>query len=108
MNAERRKSRRARVDVSARLWMETEGFLGTVRDICRDAVLVEANRWYPVGTTLSVEAELPGAEGTLHAAGRVVRLAPGEEGMHGMAILFDDLPEKTVALIDRFVAAQED
>ena len=107
MVEDRRRSPRVAVDVPARLIVGGETVEGRVRDICRDAALVEATRSYPLETPITLEAELPRVAGTIRAPGRVIRLAPGAGEQHGMAILFDDLPSETVLRIDLFVSEQE-
>jgi Tfp pilus assembly protein PilZ len=107
MSEERRRSPRYAVDVPARLTAQGKAVAARVRDICRDAVLVEADTWFPLGTEVAVEAELPKAEGAIQVAGRVIRLAPGERAAHGMAVLFGDLPSAAATQIDLFIAAQE-
>lgn len=105
---ERRKSPRFAVDVPARLTVGTETVVGRVRDVCRDAALVEANRWYPLQTQVALAVELPDTRGSLELKGTVIRLSPGEQGTHGMAILFDELPAAAAYRIDAFLTRQED
>jgi hypothetical protein len=107
MVEERRRSQRVVVDVPARLIVGEETLEARVRDICRDAVLVEAAKSYPLETEVRFETELPRVTGTIQASGRVIRLAPGANDSHGMAILFDDLPAETAMRVDLFVSEQE-
>ena len=104
---ERRKHTRYPVDVPARLTVGSESLMARMRDVCRDAVLVEANRWFPLQTDVKVAVELPGTGGPLEITGKVVRLAPGEQGAHCMAVLFGDLPQAASDRIDFFVAQHE-
>ena len=105
---ERRKNPRAAADFAARLTVGQETIEGRVRDICRDAVLVQAARSYPLQTPVRLEMELPGQPAGIRASGKVVRLAANERGPHGMAILFDDeLPPDTALRIDLFVQNAE-
>jgi hypothetical protein len=92
MNPEdRRRHPRVRLDLAARLELGERLLDARVRDICRDAVLLEANDWFPLGTELQVRVELPPPHLAIQASGRVLRLAPGEEGSHGMAVLFTEI-----------------
>jgi hypothetical protein len=103
---ERRKHPRYPVDVSARLTVGNDSLMARMRDVCRDAVLVEANRWFPLQTDVKVAMELPGTGGPLEVAGKVIRLAPGEQGTHSMAILFAELPQAATDRIDFFLTQQ--
>jgi hypothetical protein len=104
---ERRKSPRFAVDVPVRLTVAGESLPGRLRDVCRDAALVEANRWFPLQTPIELAVELPGTGGPLALKGTVIRLAPGEQGSHGMAILFGDVGEAAALRIDFFISQQE-
>jgi hypothetical protein len=79
---------------------------GRLKDVCRDAALIEVDRWEALGTEVSLEIGLPGAAGPLRLDGRVIRLAPGEQGTHGIAILFTSPSPEAESRIDAFVAAQ--
>ncbi len=107
MGKERRRNPRVVVDVPVRLTIDGETIPGRIRDICRDAALVEADRSYPLETKVTLEAELPQVAGTVRAPGRVIRLAQGKRGVPGMAILFDDLPSETTLRIELFISDQE-
>ncbi len=104
---ERRKSPRFSVDVPARLTVGSDVLTGRLRDVCRDAALVEANRWFPLQTAVTLAVELPGTGGPLELKGTVIRLAPGEQGSHGMAILFTDVTDAAGLRIDFFISQQE-
>ncbi len=101
---ERRKSPRAVVDLTGRVTVDRQTSECRVRDLCRDAALVLAERCYPLQTQAALEMELPNTPGPVRVTGRVVRLAPSEQGPHGMAILFDDLPLETTLRIELFVS----
>jgi hypothetical protein len=103
---ERRKNPRFAVDVPVRLTAGSLTTHGQVRDICRDAVLVEVEAPQALDSTVTLLLELPGTGGPLRVVGRVVRLAPGTEGRHGAAVLFTDVPPAAEARIDFFVALQ--
>ena len=107
MSEERRKSPRVVVDAAARLTIGGETIEGRVRDICRDAVLVETARSFPLQTEVVLETELPKVAGAIRASGRVIRLAPGADGSQAMAILFDEVSPEAVFRIDLFVSEQE-
>ncbi len=104
MSAEdRRRHPRVRLDAPARLKVEGRLVEASVRDICRDAVLVEANVWFPLGTALQVRIDLPAPHPPIQSAGRVLRLTPGEQGSHGMALLFEDISKGDQLRIDFLV-----
>jgi len=107
MPEERRKSPRAIVDVPARVTVGDQTLSGQVRDICKDAVLVDLERSYPPGTQVTVETQLPNVAGVIRATGTVVRVAAGKDGGEAIAILFDDLPAETAFRIDLFVSERE-
>ncbi len=108
MNDERRKSPRYPVDLSATVEVAGQSHPGRVRDLCRDALFVEVSEPWSIGTQVRVTAALPGGEGPVDMAGRVVRqAAPGEESP-GVAVLFDDLSPSTATRIDLFLATQEE
>jgi len=104
---ERRKSPRFMVDVPARLSVGGEILMGRLRDVCRDAALAETQLSFAVDTEVVLAMELPGTGGPLQLRGRIARLAPGEQGGCGMAILFHDITPAAAARIDFFVAKQE-
>ena len=108
MGAERRKNPRVVVtDVGARVTVGSETFDGKVQDICRDAVLVDIDRSFPLQTEVTIECELPGVKGLIRASGHVIRLAPYEDGRHSVAVLFEDLPREHHLRIDMFISEQE-
>jgi len=100
---ERRRHPRIPVDVPVRLTVDGESLLGRLKDICRDAALVESNRAFPLETTVVLAMELPGTGGPLEVSGRVIRLA-GEDGVQAMAILFTGVTPAAATRIDFFVA----
>ena len=100
---ERRKHPRVRLDAPARLKVGDRLVEASVRDICRDAVLVEANHWFPLGTELQVRIDLPAPHPPIQSAGRVLRLSPGEQGSHDMALLFEGLSPADQLRIDYLV-----
>lgn len=107
MGEERRKCPRVAVDAEAHLTIGAETIDARVRDICRDAVLVETERSFPLQTEVTVETELPRVSGKIRASGRVIRHAKIEERAQAMAILFDDISAEATLRIDLFVSEQE-
>jgi hypothetical protein len=104
---ERRKSPRFVVEVPARLTVGHDVLIGRLRDVCRDAALVEADRSFPLETEVKVAMELPGTGGPLMVTGKVIRIGDGEAGAKAMAILFRDISPSASARIDFFIAQQE-
>ena len=102
---ERRKSPRFKVRVEAQVAQGAERFRGLLKDVCRDAALVEVDGDIQVGSELGLALELPGAGGPLRVVGTVVRLATGEHGQE-VAILFTDRTPGAETRIDVFVALQ--
>jgi PilZ domain-containing protein len=107
MAEERRKNPRYVVDVPVRLMAGGVMTQGRLRDICRDAALVEVDAPQALESTVTLLLELPGTGGPLRVVGRVIRLAAAGEGRHGAAVLFTEVPPATEARIDFFVALQE-
>lgn len=83
-----------------------ERFLGRLKDVCRDAVLVETPRSLALGDEVAMELALPGTDGPLELVGHVVRVAPGESGAQDVAVLFTDLAPAAETRIDLFIAQQ--
>ena len=106
MSEERRKNPRFVVHVPVRLMAGSLTTQGQLKDICRDAALVEVEAPQVLDSAVTLLLELPGTGGPLRVVGRVIRLASAEEGKHGAAILFTDVPPATEARIDFFVALQ--
>lgn len=103
---DRRRSPRFAVKVPARISHGAESFPGLLKDLCKDAALVEGQRSLPLDTEVGLTLSLPGTGGPLQAAGQIVRLAPGEHGGHDMAILFRDLTPAAETRIEFFIAIQ--
>jgi hypothetical protein len=102
---ERRKNPRFSVNVEALVTHGAERFRGVLKDICRDAVLVEVQADVALGSELAVALELPGTGGPLLVTGKVVRLAPTEQGLD-VAVLFADLTPAAETRIEFFIALQ--
>jgi hypothetical protein len=103
---ERRRNPRFAAEVPVAITVAGGKRTGRLRDVCRDAALVEADSWEPLETAVTLDMELPGSAGPLQVSGRVIRLAPGEQGTHGMAILFSSPSPEAEARIDEFIAGQ--
>ena len=101
--ADRRKSPRKAVDLPVRCLVDGRSFPGRLRDICRDAALVEAHEPLPLDTRVVLALELPGA-GAVEVAGRVIRLAEGEGDARGMAVLFTGATPAAATRIDLFLS----
>lgn len=95
-----------KVDAPGRLRVAGGEHLGRVRDICRDAALVELDRTWPVETAVSLEMTLPRTEGAIVVAGRVVREIHLDGGMRGVAILFSEPDPLTLLKVDLFLDSQ--
>jgi hypothetical protein len=107
MTEERRKSPRFTVEVPVRLTARGASYPGRLRDICRDAALVEVDRPWSLETPVALAMELPGTGGPLEVLGRVVRLVPAQGGgPHGIAVLFTDVSPAAATRIDFFIALQ--
>ena len=102
--SERRRQPRYPVDIPVRCRVGEESFPGRLKDICRDAALVEAHRLGPLDSRMALSLELPGA-GAVEVTGRVIRHAAGEGDARGMAVLFSDLTPATATRIDLFLSS---
>jgi PilZ domain len=103
---DRRRNPRFVVKVPARIGHANESFPGILKDLCKDAALVEGQRELALETEVSLTLSLPGTGGPLQAVGQVVRTGPGDHGGHDMAILFRDLSPATETRIEFFIAIQ--
>jgi PilZ domain len=103
---DRRKNPRFPVDVPVRLTGEGGVQSARLKDICRDAALVEGDQVWPLDAEVAIAMELPGTGGPLEVTGQVIRIVPGER--KGMAILFTRVSPAAGMRIDFFVALQTD
>jgi hypothetical protein len=103
VSEDRRKSPRFAVEVPVRLTAGGAAVTGRLKDICRDAALVETDAPQILDSPVTLALELPGTGGPLQVGGRVIRLAPGEGGRHGAAILFTEVSPSVEARIAFFV-----
>jgi hypothetical protein len=93
-------------DVPVRIVDASSEHPGRLRDICRDAALVEAPMSWPIGAELSLKMALPGINDLVEVKGRVIRVAAADTGDHGFAVLFTDVTPVAGMRIDFFVAMQ--
>jgi Tfp pilus assembly protein PilZ len=103
---ERRRHPRFPVSVAVQLSFAAERFSGRLKDVCRDAVLVEVPRSLALGDEVALALELPGTGGPLQVVGHVVRTAPVENGGLDVAVLFSDLNPTAETRIEFFIAQQ--
>jgi hypothetical protein len=101
--ADRRKNPRKAVDLPVRCSSEGMSFPARLKDICRDAALIEAHYACALETRIMLALDLPGA-GPLEVAGRVIRLAEGEGDARGMAVLFTEATPADATCIDLFLS----
>jgi PilZ domain len=104
---DRRKSQRFPVRAPVQLTAGGEVLPAILKDLCRDAALVEVRRPLPLGTEVSLLLKLPGTGGPLQVGGHVVRVAPGPEpDTLEVAVLFVDMTAAAETRIDFFIALQ--
>jgi hypothetical protein len=103
---ERRKHPRFKVRVGVQLALGAERFPGQLRDLCRDAALVEVEREVAVGSEVALAVQLPGTGGPLQVVGHVVRTAAGDHGGLDIAVLFSEVTPAAETRIDFFIALQ--
>jgi hypothetical protein len=103
---ERRRSPRVPVDVPVRLTLGRDSIPGRLRDICRDAALVEVHHQCPLGSEVSLMFELAEEDGPMQVTGQVIRLAPGDGDARAVAVLFRDLHPSAEGRIEMFLHRQ--
>ena len=104
---DRRRCPRVVVDVPVRLTVGRESVPGRLRDICRDAALVEVHRDCELGAEVSLMFELSEEDGPLQVAGRIIRIAPGDGDARGVAVLFRDVHPSVEGRIAMFLQRQD-
>jgi hypothetical protein len=104
---DRRKNPRYEVNVEVLLALGVERFRGLLKDICRDAALVEVGRSVVEGAEVALVLQLPGTQGPLHLLGKVLRTAPGDHGGQEIAVLFVDVTPAAETRLDYFITMQE-
>ena len=107
MSEDRRKNPRFSVEVPVRLTAGGAAFPGHLKDLCRDAVLVETHHALPVDSQVAVAMALPGTGGPLEVEGRVIRVSPGEGDAQRLAVLFTSVTPAAETRIDFFIAQHE-
>ena len=105
--ADRRKSQRFPVRAPVQLTAGGEAHPGILKDLCRDAVLVETHHALAIDASVAVAMALPGTGGPLEVGGRVIRVAPGEGDARRLAILFTNVTPAAETRIDFFIAQHE-
>jgi hypothetical protein len=104
---DRRKNPRFPVETPLRLTGGGTSMSGRLRDICRDAALLETEAPQAVGTFVTLSLNLPGTgDDEVVVSGKVIRVAPGEGGGHATAVLFTEVPTAAAARIEVFLALQ--
>jgi uncharacterized protein (TIGR02266 family) len=107
MAQERRKQPRYPVQMPVTVTSGPDTLTVLVRDISREAVFVNTEDAFPIGTEVTVTFGLPGKDGPLKVEGRVVRVAAiGSEGGPGMAIRFSELSPAAQVRLDFFISLQ--
>jgi hypothetical protein len=104
---ERRKSPRYAVDIPARLSSGGGAFPAQIKDICRDAVLLESHQGLALESVVGLAMALPGAVHPLNVLGRVIRVIRGEGDAHRLAVLFTDVNPAAATAIDFFLALRD-
>ncbi len=104
---ERRTCPRCAARVPVRLGTGVDCIEGQLHDICRDAVLVETGRVWPIDTELQLSMQLPDAKEPIDVRGRIVRFDEGVDGAPSrMALLFTDVNPAAAVRIDLFLGCK--
>jgi hypothetical protein len=102
---ERRKSKRYEVDVPTRLRLAGRLVDVRLKDVCRDAVLVESTELPELGTPVGVILGIPDGTSPVEVHGTVIRVAPAAEGGGaGGAVLFTEVSPELATRLDFFFA----
>jgi PilZ domain len=105
--SERRKHPRFQVSVPVRLTLNEVVYAGMLKDVCRDAALVELPEALGLQSRVSLSLQLPGTGGPLQVDGKVVRVLPSANGATSdVAVLFTDLTPAAETRIEFFIALQ--
>jgi hypothetical protein len=76
-----------------------------LKDVCRDAVLVEAPHAWSLGTPVGVILGLPDGHAPVEVTGTVIRVVlPTSEESAGVAVLFTQLSPELATRLDFFFA----
>jgi hypothetical protein len=101
MTQERRRNPRVPVDLPVRVAIEGRTIPGRLKDLCRDAALVEVHHRCDMGTAVKIGWET--RDGAVEVAGRVIRLALGEGDSQAVAILFGEIPSAAATQIELLI-----
>jgi len=102
---ERRRSKRYEADVPTQLRVSGQLVPVRLKDVCRDAVLVETPETWPLGTLVGVILGLPDGQSPVEVHGTVIRLAPATDGERpSVAVLFTELSPELATRLDFFFA----
>jgi PilZ domain len=105
---ERRKHKRYEADVPTRIRVSGQLFDVRLKDVCRDAVLVESAQTWPLGTPVGVVLGLPDGQNPVEVHGTIIRLAPPSDGGNaGVAVIFTELSPELARRLDFFFATLE-
>ena len=108
MSSERRRNPRYSVNLVARLASVGGTSTGKVRDLCRDAALVETAESIALGTPVELTLDLPGLPSPLVIKGKVVREAQSTDGRRAVAVLFLEEKPELVTQLDFLINAQDE
>ena len=104
---DRRRRPRFTVHVPVQLTIGGNVHPAILKDLCRDAGMVEVRQGIEIGREVTLLLKLPGTGGPIQVGGQVVRVAPGAEaGTLDAAVLFTNLTAAVEARIDFFIALQ--
>jgi hypothetical protein len=104
---ERRRSRRVTVDLPVRLTIGSASLPGRVRDICRDAALVEVHHECALGSVVALAFDLGDEGGAIQVTGDVIRIARGDGDARAVAVLFRDLQPQAEGRIEMFLNREQ-
>ena len=105
--SDRRRQPRFLVRVPVQLTTGSEVHPAILKDLCRDAGLVEIRHGLELGSEVSLLLKLPGTGGPLQVGGHVVRVAPGAEaGTLEAAVLFANVTAAAETRIEFFITLQ--
>jgi hypothetical protein len=103
---ERRRHPRIVVDVPVRITIGHQSAPGRLRDICRDAALVELHRTCTLGEEAVLSFELAEEDGPIQVSGTVIRIAETLSDAHAVAFIFGSLQPAAEGRIDMFLSRQ--
>jgi hypothetical protein len=101
MSEERRRNPRVAVELPVRVVVAGRTLPGRLKDLCRDAALVEVHGRCEMGTPVRIGWET--RSGAVEVSGRVIRLALGEGDAQAVAILFGDVPSAAATQIELLI-----